>query len=139
MHFGAVTSHNNALRIMGEGGHDVQHEIVLRGVFKLRRADDHESDFETPKLIEQRHVMMNAPRQPIKAVNKDLIDRAAPNESKQSVQRRTIERRSRIAVVVKRSGKSVQPRSRCESRYNRTPRTGRRTTRESEELTDWRV
>jgi hypothetical protein len=63
--------------------------------------DDHESDVETPKLIEQRHAITNAPRQPIEAVNEDLIDLAAPNVSKQSVQRRTIERRSRIAVVVK--------------------------------------
>ena len=46
----------------------------------------------------------NAPRHPIKAVNEGLIDLAAPNESKQSVQRRTIERRSGIAVVVKAVG-----------------------------------
>jgi hypothetical protein len=43
--------------------------------------------------------MTNAPRQPIAGVNEDLIDPTAPNESQQSVQRRTIERRSRIAVV----------------------------------------
>ena len=98
------SSSNDLALELGEGGHDVQHEIVLRGVVKLRRADDRESDLETPKLIEQCHVMTNAPRQPIKGVNKDLIDRAAPNESKQSVQRRTIERRSRIAVVVKAIG-----------------------------------
>lgn len=117
---------------LGEGGHDVQHERVLRGEAKFRRSDDHESDLETPKLIEQRRAITNAPRHPIEAVNEDLIDLAAANKSKQSVQRRTIERR------LQNSRRRQSARAQASSRalagtldITRTPRTGRRTTTEN--------
>jgi hypothetical protein len=44
--------------------------------------------------------MTDAPRQPIEAVNENLIDAAAANESKQTVQPRTVGRRSGVTVVV---------------------------------------
>ena len=59
-----------------------------------------EPDLQTPKLIEQRHAMANASRQPVEAVNENLIDDAAAHEREQSGQPRTVERRSGVTVVI---------------------------------------
>ena len=85
---------------LGEGCHDVQHEVVLCGVAKLRRGDDDESHFEPPKLVQQRHAVPNTSRQTVQSVNEDLIDDAATDNSEQPVQPRTVERRAGVAVVI---------------------------------------
>jgi len=69
-------------------------------VAKFRGSDYHKSGLESPKLIEQRDAVTDAPRQPVETVDEELVNASAANYSKQPVQAGTIERRSGVPVVV---------------------------------------
>ena len=94
-----VALHNRALRIIGERRHDVQHEIVLRGVPEFGTRDHGESDLEPAeahRATSRNHGRSSTADQ----TGEPGADRRHRAESAcQTIQRRSIQRRSRIALV----------------------------------------
>ena len=86
---------------LGERSKDAQHELIEGSLAQSLGRHDFECDVVVPKLLEQRDEMPQISREPVEAIDNELLDAARPDDAQQSVQGRPVEGRTRVAFVVK--------------------------------------
>ena len=68
-----------------ERGKDAQHEFVEGGLAQSLRRHDFQCDVVVPKFFEQGDEVPQIPRQPVEAMDDELLDAARPDNAQQSV------------------------------------------------------
>ena len=86
---------------LGERGKDAQHEFVEGGFAQSLGRHDFQCDVVIPQFFKQGDEVPQIPRQPVEAMDHELLVAARPDDAQQSVQRRPIKCRARVAFVVK--------------------------------------
>ncbi len=84
-----------------ERGKDAQHEFVEGGFAQSLGRHDFQCDVVIPQFFKQGDEVPQIPRQPVEAMDHELLDAARPDDAQQSVQGRPVEGRAGVAFVVK--------------------------------------
>lgn len=84
-----------------ERGKDAQHEFVEGSSAQSLGRHDFQCDVVIPQFFKQSDEVPQIPRQPVEAMDYELLDAAGPDDAQQSVQRRPVKCRARVPFVVK--------------------------------------